>query len=195
MGWAKAVLLLCCLAMSEGLLYAHGGARHAVTDNTAGSFEWSEARKLSWGDFTGTYKPDDGDRAAAGTCCSIGFNAHLTARGEVEVSIFNAFNPNGSWVIREQRNPRLLAHEQGHFDICELYTRKLRERVSKLIVTASNFSTIYKKVYAELYEEYNAAQQRYEEETMHGLREDAQLAWEMNIANGLHVQEAYALSR
>lgn len=195
MGRVKAVMLLLCLAISGGCVYAHGGVEHSVAGNTAGSFEWSESRKLNWDDFTGSHRPKDGDMAAAGTCCSIGFNAHLTQQGYVEVDIFNTFNPSGSWVLHGQRNPALLAHEQGHFDICELYTRKLRERVSKLVVTAGNFSAIYKKVYAELYEEYNAAQQRYEEETMHGLIEDAQIAWQMNIANGLNKQQGYAMGK
>jgi hypothetical protein len=195
MGWVKAVLLLVCLSISGGLVYADGGAEYPVAASAAGSFEWAEDRKLSWDDFAGSYRPEHGDMAAAGTCCSIGFNAYLSPRGHIEVDIFNTFNPSSSWVLHDQRNPALLAHEQGHFDICELYTRKLRERVSKLVVAASNFSEVYKRVYAELYKEYDAAQQRYEEETMHGLIEKKQLAWQMKIANDLRVQEAYALGK
>ncbi|GAA4464458.1 hypothetical protein GCM10023093_14840 [Nemorincola caseinilytica] len=147
-------------------------------------FSWSEHRKLSWEDFKG---PSDGGshESAAATCCSIGFKIDNTGTGDRKVTVYNTFYIDRSWVKEDARIGSILAHEQGHFDLCELYTRKLRERTAAIDVNAKDLKQQLMDIYAAVNDEYEARQQAYEYETTHGTDLPAQNRWERMIQREL----------
>jgi hypothetical protein len=84
---------------------------------------WKPNITLKWGDFQEI--PDSNSKYAAITRAGIKY--HLSASNDsfnVEVSCF--FLKSKSW-SKSKTNEILLIHEQGHFDIAELFTRKLRK--------------------------------------------------------------------
>ena len=60
-----------------------------------------------------------------------------------EISIKNYFDRNESWILVKE--DYVLQHEQIHFDISELYTRKLRKSVESLQQKKVSNLEIYKK--------------------------------------------------
>ena len=151
-------------------------------NNARDRFQWAEHAKLSWDDFKGEVKSTH-DESAAATCCSIGFKTELPAPGaKQQVKVYNVFYVNKSWVRNDARIASILDHEQGHFDLCEIYTRKLRDRMQAVDLTAPGLRDILIHIYTEVSEEYEARQQAYEQETIHGTDIAAQKKWQESIA-------------
>jgi hypothetical protein len=156
---------------------------------------WSSARKLVWEDFKGI--PDNSNTAkniAAQTNCGFQFNTYYpTLFGKPKLAVDNIFNCKLSWVREAQKNQQgLLAHEQAHFDLCEIYARKLRKEFAEAKMPAASIDYealhIFKKVSAD----YIRQQDLYDEETNHGLNTMKQNEWIKQIANELQELSVYA---
>jgi hypothetical protein len=150
-------------------------------------FTWSADRRLTWDDFRGPVQPYTVDNIAAATFCAIGFETNTVTQNNpmLKVNVFNTFYTRKSWIRESEKNPNILAHEQGHFDLCELYTRKLRERMANVNVDVASLRTTLKGIYAALQKEYQERQQQYEDDTNHGLIYKEQDRWEAMIAQEL----------
>lgn len=157
-------------------------------------FAWDKNRKLTWDDFRGPVREDMGDQVAAATFCGIGFetNAIDSRSNQVQVLVYNTFMTNQSWARNEVKSNDILGHEQCHFDICELYTRKMRERMQHIDAPASQMKNVLNNIYDEVSKEYEARQERYEVETEHGLITDAQQRWVAQISRELNETTRWA---
>lgn len=147
-------------------------------------FSWNENRKLSWNDFKGPVVTQN-DESAAATCCSIGLTVDNDAAGEPVINVYNSFYINKSWVKEDARIESVLVHEQGHFDLCELYTRKLRTRVATIDLKSATAKEDLMNIYSALSDEYETRQQAYEQETAHGTIIHEQERWKEMIGNEL----------
>ncbi len=81
---------------------------------------WTEERMLTWEDFQS--RPQRGTEAVASTSTSLGLTYQLSS-GNLTYDITCAFSKWKSW--GSLKTDYILAHEQGHFDITEIYARKL----------------------------------------------------------------------
>ncbi|RYE25057.1 MAG: hypothetical protein EOP51_05325 [Sphingobacteriales bacterium] len=148
-----------------------------------GVFGWTANRKLTWSDFRGGMITSATDETAAAIC--HGFGIQTDSNGgdatHVVINVFNAFYPEKSWVRDGEQNTHVLAHEQCHFDICELYTRILKQRIADAYLTRTNFNVLIKQIYTEVQAEYVGTQERYEEETNHGLVSVEQQRWQNSV--------------
>jgi len=148
-------------------------ATSAVSDQ----FPWSETRKLSWDDFRGAARPA-ADEFAAVTHCGIGFKLNAAVPGATpQVAVYNKFYANQSWVRNDAKIPSILEHEQGHFDLCEIYTRKLREQMSDVDINTPNVKNVLMTIYSAINSAYERRQQAYEQETAHGTNINQQKKW------------------
>ena len=131
---------------------------------------------------------------AAETSCGIGFETNVITRGvPVEFRVYNTFSTERSWVRPEARTNEVLEHEQGHFDLCELYTRKLRERFDEVEgINVDNLKRITRSVWHEVHGEYRERQEQYERETEHGLNRAGQEAWTVWLEKELSTTENWA---
>lgn len=151
---------------------------------SATEFQWQEHSHLSWDDFKGPVGAED-DQTAAATHCGMGFKTVSGADGKQEIVVYNKFYVNKSWVRSDAKMEEILQHEQGHFDLCELYTRKLRLRLKGIDLDSKNAKQSLYRIYTEVNAEYETRQQRYEDETTHGINTPVQNRWTNNIANEL----------
>ncbi len=156
------------------------GAENMPDEQGGARFSWNEHNKLSWSDFKGM-PGNQGKESAAATCCSIGFRVGNNAVGHPEIVVYNTFYINKSWVKDDAKIESILMHEQGHFDLCELYTRKLKSLVASIDLSSYNVKQELMKVYAALSDEYEARQQAYEQETAHGTNLPEQQKWQEMI--------------
>jgi len=102
-----------------------------------------------------------------------------------------------SWVTASGRLSRdLLAHEQGHFDLVEVYARRMTVDLQVLDVTVENEDRLQAETEAfngldgaaqglinQWSEQAIAEQERYERETNHGTVRSAQTRWQAQIRN------------
>ena len=146
-------------------------------NNAAAAFRWDEHRQLSWDDFRGPVSAET-DRSAAATHCGIGFRTQTDGQdGKPHVVVYNTFYTSKSWVRNDARIPSILDHEQGHFDLCEIYTRKLRTRMDKFDFSVPDTRQALMAIYNEISQEYENEQHAYEQETTHGTNITAQKKW------------------
>lgn len=148
---------------------------------------WESNRKLQWGDFKG--KPKYWSNFAAQTVTTI----EQSYSCEEEVFVFNIiakFNKAKSWT-KTSKSKRILAHEQKHFDLTELYARKMRKEYSQLKKPCHMGRVALNKIYNDLFEELRQLQILYDVETDHGLKPKAQQKWNAFIEEGLHNYNNY----
>jgi hypothetical protein len=142
---------------------------------------WKKSQKLNWLDFKGT--PKAGSPYAA-ECnweinYSYSFNPHKSKGLEFEVNCY--FNAAKSWVRSSDKSEGLLQHEQLHFDIAELCSRKLRKRLSETEFQKENFKEEINVIFKDILKECDKLQNSYDEETNHGLIKSKQTAWSKSV--------------
>jgi hypothetical protein len=113
--------------------------------------------------------------------------------GELLFNIEALFIKSKSYIT--QYSEYVLKHEQIHFDICELYARKLRQKF-----TETNFAKVknldaettkmYTKISAELFKE----EEKYDRDTEHGLNSAKQKLWDADVKARLLALEEYSKS-
>lgn len=132
---------------------------------------WSSSRTLAWSDFIA--KPELGGRAAAETVYHLTYQESCST-GRLVFSVVSLFQPHRSWVkpsaiAVEEGRVRLLAHEQGHFDLSEVSARHLRRQILQLQDPCGMAATERKTIVQHLLREDNDAQARYDRDTAYGL--------------------------
>lgn len=153
--------------------------------------EWSSDRKLTWDDFKGTPDLENFPNALAVTNSGFGYQSsgiHLFKKGELFVQAF--FYNYGSWVLPEGRTDYVLRHEQIHFDLTEIFSRKLRKELKDANITPLNTvkaNTIFERIKKEL----EKRQKDYDYETKHGLKKETQEEWEAIVELELAKYELY----
>lgn len=162
-------------------------------EQTETEIEWSSHRKLKWEDFKG--KPDtiNFPNSNAVTISSIHFKGNtpnLFANGSLSVTAM--FNQFGSWVLSGKESDYLLKHEQLHFDITEIYARKIRKVLSEVALKPLEeekvWDTLRKIKYA-----YENRQKLYDSVTRHGINKETQGEWKAIVKSELKDLEEYKL--
>ena len=140
---------------------------------------WSENRKLSWDDFKG--EVSEKSSFDTESYCSIIYQTSLVSVfTKAKLVVTNTFDCTKTWVRADKKTDSILNHEQRHFDLCEVYTRKLKAELTKQNIHASSGKAI-DEVFLEFEKQYNEAQRKYDEETHHGTEVIAQSGWDSYI--------------
>ena len=191
-GLATVIAVLTGVSNSQSF----AGERNDPKSEASTEISWKKDRKLTWNDFRGPVPYDAEDQTAAATFCGIGFETQgIGAKNQnLKVKVYNTFYIGNSWARTEEMNDDVLAHEQGHFDLCELYTRKLRERMTDLRASANTIKPTLRRIYDELQDEYKNRQELYEEETGHGVNIAEQKKWEKMLEKELSDTEKWSES-
>lgn len=113
--------------------------------------------------------------------------------GELIFNIEALFIKSKSYITKY--SDYVLKHEQIHFDICELYARKLRQKFTETnfakVKSLENETTkMYTKISSELFKE----EEKYDKDTEHGLNSAKQKLWDADIKARLLALEAYSQS-
>ena len=133
---------------------------------------WSETQKLTWSDYKGKVQP--GNDAAASTATYLGIEYSFNRSG-LDYKITCSFSKTRSWGLHKTDD--ILAHEQGHFDIAEVFARKLNKQMSEYVFNKNTFKDDLKKIYMTLTTEKDVFQNQYDEETNHSIKKEKQAEW------------------
>ncbi len=150
---------------------------------------WSAERPLTAADFTS--RPRPADTHAARTSSTI--NTDINCQGDLAQGTAVArFEPNRSWIQDPAHlTPALLRHEQLHFDLTEVYARRLRQQLAALRVPCARLGVRFKAVTQSLFAAWAKAEAEYDRDTNHGLRPDRQAAWETQTRAELNELNAF----
>lgn len=155
---------------------------------------WFDNKPLKWSNFKGNV--DGSSKYAALTASGIYYSYETTKDGELIFTIESHFDPKNSWVKKEKKNDKLLEHEQRHFDITELYARKLKKEISE---REFSYSKSLQKKLNKLYQNWvgrlNTEQKSYDKETKHHLNQEGQKKWNKRINAELDKLKDYTHSR
>lgn len=140
---------------------------------------WTQDRKLTWNDFQ--RRNLKGPKAAQS---DIGIDVRTRYNGNKNFKyvVFAYFYKRESFT--ETNKLDVLKHEQVHFDIAELFARKMRFRLHQLSREAFNKQKYLRAIDA-VYEEYFLFQKRYDKETKHSISKDGQKEWNLKVADAL----------
>jgi len=170
----------------------------AVADGIA----WDAARPLTWSDFLGAAPADAVHRnEPAAIHMTIHWRVSYSASstngrtwtGRVENSdVTNTMSPTLSWSVPGKLNELILLHEQTHFDLNEVYRRKVEYALLCVQVNGSSQQGVLDALNAQV---HNLAgtllnrlvevQAQYDTECSHGLDQAAQTRWQEQIARWL----------
>lgn len=143
---------------------------------------WSPLKLLNWDDFSG--KAKDTSKFDAEACAEVKYYYQFNSPHDFKFNVVASFNKNTSWCKREHASQDLLEHEQLHFDIAELYARKIKEMFENYNYSR-NFSYEISRLFNQKKAEYHAMQRQYDEETNHSLNKNKQQDWEIFIQDEL----------
>lgn len=174
-----ACLLFTCIFLNTGL----ANARPYDT------LQWRSVRVLSWADFRGRAdKFSDND---ALTKSSIVVSFEFVRPGDINYEIRAVFHYYGSWVKDYAKTDRLLLHEQNHFNITELFARKIRKELSETEYVPGKFKSMLDSIYTKYEREWKSYQFIYDKQTNHGINPNAQKEWSEKVAAELKLYDAF----
>lgn len=169
-----------------------------TNSNAQSIISWSSQQKLNWSDFKGIANTDI--YAYAQTSykieiqpSNVSVDENNNVVGYKSLTAIANFYTKHSWVY--EKDDYLLLHEQLHFDIAELYARKMRMEFHKLKVKKiANFDS-YAAVYNRLWNQCRSTQKKYDKETNHGQSRAKNDEWIQKIASQLDTYNSYEVKK
>lgn len=153
---------------------------------------WNSSQLLVWKDFNG--RPDKISRNSAMAHTGIKTN-FVYDNGVLQATVASYFRKNKSWVKKHFLSSKEgLKHEQGHFDLTEIYARKMRKELQGRSFTLDNFQKDFKKIYDKNVEELDKVQEQYDDETNHHINKEEQVKWNSKIEQDLKDLNDYVLT-
>jgi hypothetical protein len=136
---------------------------------TLPDYSWPQHPKLTWDDYKGQ-PPKSASYPSA--VSDTGFKYQLVCKnGRLDIDAAAFFSPSGSWVRPDGKTPELLRHEQGHFDMAEVYALRLRKMVLDAKIgcgDTAKANAAGQRIVGEFQKEWQDAEREYEEETKYG---------------------------
>lgn len=148
---------------------------------------WSGSRRLTWTDYQA--RPEENSDAAASTTTYLMVSYHFS-EGDFSFRIESKFSRTRSWGLH--KTPYILAHEQGHFDIAEIFARKFYKRLKEYRFNRKTYRQDLEKIYRDILDEKENIQNDYDRQTNHSINREQQMIWLRKIERWLEEYEDYA---
>jgi Bacterial protein of unknown function (DUF922) len=153
---------------------------------------WSEKQKLTWFDFLGNSM--DKTELAAYTISGISFSPVVKGDSLI-LSVVCYFDRNNSTVKPECLTSHILNHEQKHFDLTEIYARKLRKSILEYKFNKQTLKVDLANLFNKALDELDKEQDIYDAETRHSKEKEEQLKWDQKIKDQLKYLQNYSDSK
>jgi len=156
---------------------------------------WNQYKKLNWEDYNGEIDSDMyGSAYTVYRIEIIPNKIFVDDKDQIQniddVNIVTYFYKNKSWTT--SYGIPLLAHEQLHFDIAELFARKIRKRFSELKNNKEYRFSQYQMEYDKLMNACKNFQKKYDRETKHGSDIGVNKHWVNTVKNSLKELKDYS---
>jgi len=177
--WKKIIIIIFILFYNNGVL----------SQNLDSIIIWTKNYKISWNDFLGK-RLISKDNVAAKSFLELYYIPGYHKNGYYSYTIIPVFNKYKSSVL--DRNIKLLEHEQIHFDILEIFSRKIRKQFEILKNFNESEYTHY-KIFNNYLDSLKNYQERYDLDTDHSLVEKKQEFWKKIVAIKLKELDSYSV--
>ncbi|MBV7267951.1 DUF922 domain-containing protein [Winogradskyella luteola] len=156
------------------------------------SMTWSESRKLTWEDFKASPNPNSDAVALTASGITFGYSVKTSGRRIIDftTTVEAHFYPNKSWYLNDRADDYILAHEQLHFDITELYVRKFKQQLERLVAN-QNIKKQMSQIHVAINEALEKMQKSYDAQTKHSINVEAQKYWQNFIEEELVKLDKY----
>jgi Bacterial protein of unknown function (DUF922) len=151
------------------------------------SINWRTRRALTWADFKGAPVEAAPNAAMTSTSILIDFNF---SKQQLQYHLNCIFYPEKSWT--KVSSDHILGHEQGHFDISELFTRKLHKALADYRFQPKTADKDITAIYKRIAKEQSAYQALYDAETNYSRNNQQQANWQLTIAAALKEFDSFA---
>jgi hypothetical protein len=148
---------------------------------------WVNERKLNWDDYH--CPPVTNTDAVASTSTALGI-AYQVVNGKLVYHITCGFSKIKSWGLL--KTDYILAHEQAHFDITEIYARKLYEALQNYEFNRKSYKNDINAIYQDIVKQKEDLQELYDGETDHSRNHKKQYQWLDKVGKMLQDSEAYS---
>ena len=173
------IILFCCFLIIPSSNFAQ--------EKNEELLEWIATRRLTWNDYKA--KPDPESDAAASTTSYLGIEYNISSNG-FSYKIKSRFSKTRSWGLH--KTEYILSHEQGHFDIAEIFARKLNKKMSEYRFNKRTYQHDLNKIYQDILDEKEKMQNDYDRETNHSINKEKQAEWLKKIEKMVVEFENYA---
>jgi len=192
----KRVVFLFVMLVAVGLIEPI-----SVTAQVPEHVPWSDSQPISWQLFLAPY-PQDGCMQAEAAAIHMTLNWSVsyvidyersggTWYGYVDrsmIEVTNTMEPLLSWAASHGTTADVLSHEQRHFDLNEVYARKLSSLLALPRATGTTTdevrTTLKKRINdtaSAVLETVSQMQSLYDDETVHGTNATIQASWATRI--------------
>lgn len=145
------------------------------------------SREIQWSDFKG--KPNKLMKAVAVTSSTITLNSEYTNDALV-LKVENFFIVQKSWTL--SNDSLVLEHERGHFDLSEIYARKIRKQYAEKTFNNTTLNKEVQSIFNKLNKELENEQAKYDDETNHSINKPKQYLWSEKIKKALEELNVYS---
>lgn len=150
------------------------------------TIHWSPGYKLKWEDFKG--RPDTTSEFKAITGADLNYILTYNA-SSFHVQVRCDFIKMRSWTLSNDSIG--LVHEQGHFDISEIFARRLRKMFSQYVFDEKSIEMDFKRIFSLIKVERKAFNKKYDRETNYSRDIKKQIYWSRLIQLELNRLDAY----
>ena len=160
---------------------------------------WNKDSVLNWADFKVVNHEPTGINVggfvtiiAAITSTQIYCIPGNCVNDSVPITCYCIFDKGSSWAIKVDETPTSLVHEQKHFDITEIYTRRLRKALINKKFRYNHFYGQFRRIYDKTLKDWNKEEGIYDKETDFQNNIEQQKLWDIKIADELKALDAYS---
>lgn len=171
----KALLQKIPLCLTGIFLFFQSNVAQEVNESV--TIEWQEDRLLNWSDYR--FRTLASNRQIALTSVKHSVRGYMR-QGVPDFEVKVVFVAKDSWTS-DTTTVGLLGHEQLHFDIGELYRRKIVKRINGLREKGEKQKAIYRYVIKKLLSDFRNFSREYDEATRFGNRKDEQEKWKNKV--------------
>jgi hypothetical protein len=150
----------------------------------------TKRKKLTVNDYKGV--PDESSNFLARTNPVLSFEysnpVSCVPRGRVKFTVSTQVSLGSkSWMkVSMIRKPEvlneLLSHEQGHYDISEIFSIDLQKKLSSMCFDKARYKTEIDSVFRSMNRYYDSLQQKYDADTGYMMNRDSQSRWKQKIS-------------
>jgi len=147
-------------------------------EQDADTVYYQKTRSLSFDDFQA--KPPQNTRFQAAIFPSFGYDMQREFKGgliQVQIILKVYMIRSASWAFPMIKSAYSLNHEQRHFDLVKLISERFQVKLLSEKLNPDNYEGIINFEYLEFYREMNRLQQKYDQETNHGINKAKQDEW------------------
>lgn len=156
---------------------------------------WEKSKKLTWNDFQGATDSINFGQAKTSYRIRIvpeqvNVDEYDNIQGYEKMTVKAEFDKKRSWSLAKF-DTVVLAHEQLHFDIAELYARKIRRQFYKNILAKRKTYERFWSDYKVLWDECSKFQNKLDAETNHGRDKEQNKLWKQLVSDELRKSDVF----